>query len=477
MSNFSKAELLALLRLDFLAFAQKAFQTLNSSEPFKPNWHHQAIAYQLERCLRGECKRLLITLPPRSLKSHLVSVCLPAFLMGHNPSVKIITASYAQGLSEDFSGKTRTLMQEDWYREAFPDTQLSSTKNSLGEFATNKRGLRLATSVHGSLTGRGADCIILDDAHKAEEAFSDACRERTVNWFENTLLSRLNNMKDGCIIVVQQRIHEHDLAGHLLAKGGWDHLRLQAIAEEDQNVPLADGEFHEFKAGDVLHEAIYGQDALDERRAAVGSYIFSAQYQQEPVPAGGNLIPISKFQRYGVAPSKQPGDLIVQSWDLAQGRKETNDYSVGTTWLVRGAICFLLDVVREKVGYRDLQMRIQSSAHNCDADYILIENASVGVSMIEDVRAAGWFNVIECNPRTDKVARMTPGTADIEGGRVALPQEALWLADFERECSAFPNGVHDDQVDSLSQFLEWARSHSREQVSFNTLEAPPDEGA
>lgn len=469
MNNFSTPELLALLRVDFLAFSQKAFQTLNPNEFFKPNWHHEAIVYQLERCLSGKCKRLLITLPPRSLKSHFVSICLPAFLMGHNPSAKIIAASYAQSLAEDFSGKTRTLMQADWYREVFPDTHLSPTKHSVGEFATTNMGFRLATSVNGTLTGRGADFIIVDDPHKAEDAISDAYRESAVRWFDNTLLSRLNSMKDGCIIVVQQRIHEHDLAGHLLEKGGWEHLRLQAIADEDQRVQLADGVYHEQRAGEVLHEALYGLEALKERREAVGSYIFSAQYQQDPVPAVGNLIPVSKFKRYGDQPTKQAGDLIVQSWDLAQGQKETNDYSVGTTWLVRRQMYYLLEVRREKIGYRDLQMLIIWRAREFDADFILIENASVGVSMIQDLKADSSLNVIECNVRLDKIARMIPGTAPIEAGRVVLPKDAVWLADFEKECSAFPKGVHDDQVDSLSQFLEWARSHTSDTEACDNL--------
>lgn len=461
--------LAATLRTDLLTFCTKSFQTLNPGEAFLANWHLEAIAYQLERCLRGDCKRLLITMPPRCLKSHMVSVSFPAFVLGCNPSAKLIAASYGQSLSDEFSDKTRSIMRTDWYGRVFPGTQLSETKNSVSEYQTTEFGFRMATSVSGTLTGRGADIIIVDDPHKAEDSNSELNRERVIRWFENTLQSRLNSLKDGCIIVVQQRIHEHDLAGHLIEKQGWEHLRLQAIAGEDQEVRVSDRRRYFFQAGEVLHKQLYGSEELQKTRDSIGSHTFAAQYQQSPSPARGNLIPIQCFKRYEIRPTKQLGDLVVQSWDLANGEKETNDYSVGTTWLIRDHRYYLCNVFREKLGYLKLRDQVVGLAKVFRADLILIENASVAAPMVEELIVYGNLNVLKQNVVGDKVARMTPGTADIEAGRVFLPKEGDWLADFEQECGAFPNSKYDDQVDSVSQFLAWARERRIEDTSCENL--------
>jgi hypothetical protein len=232
----------AAARQDFLAFAQKAFEIINPGTLFLDNWHIAAIAYALEEMSAGKHRRQIINMPPRTLKSQLVSVIWPAFLLGHNPAAKIIVVSYAEPLAELLSNQTRQLMLSDFYQEVFSHTRLGRQTNL--HLSTNKGGSRYATTIGGSITGFGADWIVLDDPHNASEAYSEAAREKVKSFFQQTLLSRLNNPSQGKIALVMQRLHEDDLSGHLLARGGWRHLKLQARATEDAEIAIGAGVVH-----------------------------------------------------------------------------------------------------------------------------------------------------------------------------------------------------------------------------------------
>src|SRR5215471_4361421 len=200
----------ALLRNDFCCFVQKVFATVCPGDAFMPNWHLEAMAYSLERVRRGETNRLIITMPPRNLKSICVSVALPAFILGHDPTRRIIAVSYSQDLATKHSNDCRTVLQSEWYREIFPKTRIDSSKNTEAEFMTTARGFRLATSVGGTLTGRGGNLIIIDDPTKPDDAFSEVKRSAANQWFTNTLLSRLDDKRTGAIAVVMQRVHIDD---------------------------------------------------------------------------------------------------------------------------------------------------------------------------------------------------------------------------------------------------------------------------
>src|SRR5436305_9730554 len=205
----------AVLRNDFCTFAERSFLELNPATDFARNWHIDVIAHELERCRLGETRRLIINLPPRSLKSHCASIAFPAWLMAHNPSAQIICASYAQDLADKHAIDCRALMNSDFYRQIFP-TRLSPDKRAVADFLTTARGSRKATSVGGVLTGRGADFIIIDDPLQPDKALSDTRRNNVNDWYDNTLCSRLNHKLTGCIILIMQRLHEDDLVGHVL---------------------------------------------------------------------------------------------------------------------------------------------------------------------------------------------------------------------------------------------------------------------
>ena len=230
------AALAALLRSDLRFFVWKCFQTILPGTPYLPNWHIDAIVHQLMRVQAGDISRLLINQPPRSLKSICVSVAYVAWLLGHDPTRRIIVVSYSNEFAAELHRQFRMVIDAPWYRALFP--AMRPARDSGSEFVTTAGGGRYATSVGGTLTGRGADLIIIDDPLKAEEAMSEPARKRVIDWYAGTLVSRLNDKENGPIVVVMQRLHENDLAGHLLGQGGWEHLDLPAIAVEDSVIPL-----------------------------------------------------------------------------------------------------------------------------------------------------------------------------------------------------------------------------------------------
>ncbi|HZZ79820.1 MAG TPA: terminase, partial [Gemmataceae bacterium] len=223
----------AVLRLDFSAFLQRTFYELNPGQSFFGNWHLDLIASRLEDCRNGRCRRLIINVPPRTMKSQMASVAFPAFWLGHDPTKRIICVSYGQDLANTHAMSTRTLMNSPFYRGVFGN-RLSPEKQSVGEFMTPDLGFRLATSVGGVLTGRGADVIIIDDPLKPDEALSDTQRKNVNEWYSHTLYSRLNDKANGVIILIMQRLHLDDLVGHVLTQEKWEVLSLPAIATKEE---------------------------------------------------------------------------------------------------------------------------------------------------------------------------------------------------------------------------------------------------
>lgn len=232
----------ALLRSDFRAFVHKVFLTLAPAQTYVPGWPIEAIAQRLERVRRGELRRLIINMPPRSLKSIMSSVAFPAFCLGRGPSRRIICVSYSGDLAKKHSNDFRAVIEAEWYRAAFPATRIGRFKDLETEIEFTARGFRLATSVGGTLTGRGGDIIVIDDPLKPDDGLSEAKRSAANYWFANTLLSRLDDKRTGAIVVVMQRVHLDDLTGFLLGQSKeWDVLSLPAIAEADELIPVWGG--------------------------------------------------------------------------------------------------------------------------------------------------------------------------------------------------------------------------------------------
>jgi predicted phage terminase large subunit-like protein len=460
------------LLLDFLAFNHRCFRELNPTTPFDPNWHIEVMGAALEDCRHGRNRRLIINVPPRSLKSLTASVAFPAWLLGHNPSIKISCASYGQDLSDKHARDCREIMQRQFYRELFPGVRLSD-RQAVQEFETTAGGFRYSTSVGGPFTGRGADFIIIDDPTKPDQAISDRERANANNWFSNTVRSRLDDQRTGVIIIIMQRLHLDDLVGHVLPSGDWTVLRFPAIAEEREEhiVNTIHGRRHFTReAGEALHPKRQSLSVLNEIKASMSDFDFSGQYQQAPIPLGGGMVKHDWF-RYFDLDNASGWDQIVQSWDTASKPGNLNDYSVCTTWGISDKKFHLLNVYRKRVGYPELKQAVIDQARLYSPDTILIEEKSSGIALIQDLIMDGIRAVRAYRPKDDKIMRMHAQTATIENGFVFLPRQASWVADYLHEMSSFPLDRHDDQVDSTSQFLDWAKVidphiivHARQEV-------------
>ncbi len=447
------------LRTDFYAFVQAMFPTVAAGAVLLRNWHLEAMSYALTLVMQGEIKRLIIAVPPRHLKSICSSVALPAYILGHNPTRRIICVSYSEALARKHANDCRAVMRSNLYRRVFPRTRISSDKDTELEFMTTERGSRLATSVGGTLTGRGGNLVIIDDPLKPQDAYSEASREHLNHWYANTLLSRLDNKANDPIVVVMQRLHPDDLVGHLLEQRNWTILNLPAIAEEEQLIPLGPGRVFRRLPGNILHPERESREVLMEIRQAMGSLDFAAQYQQQPVPPTGVMVNWSWFSSYDTCPEYRRGDRIILSWDTAQSVSELADYTACVVLQIRREAVYVLDVVRERLDYPSLRRKALSTYHqwrrtglNCS---IVIENKGSGMSLVQDLRRQNIF-ALPVNPSGDKIMRMHGQTARIEAGGVFLPHRAPWLEEFRREILAFPHGRHDDQVDAFAQGLEKA---------------------
>jgi predicted phage terminase large subunit-like protein len=457
VENMTRAEYEVLLRQDFTTFAARCFYDLNPQTELATNWHVEVIAERLTAVRQRKIRRLIINLPPRHLKSLLASIAFPAWCLGHDPSAQILCVSYAEALSNKLARDCRSIMTSPWYRRIFP-TRLAAHRQAVQEFLTTREGFRLAISNGGALTGRGADIILIDDPLKPEEALSDTQRQAANEWFSHTLYSRLNNKRTGAIVIIMQRLHEDDLVGHVLAQEPWEVISFPAIAEEDEvhkiETILGPRTFIR-RRGEALHPGREPLDTLDRIRGTIGEYNFAGQYQQSPAPLGGGLVKAGWFKSYGEKDRPESFDRIVQSWDTANKATELSDFSVCTTWGIKGKNLYLLSVLRRRLEYPALKRAVREQQTLFDANVVLIEDKASGTQLIQELVMDGCHAVTSYTPDCDKIMRLHAQTALIENGFVYVPQSAPWLAEYLHEMTVFPKGKHDDQVDSTAQFLDW----------------------
>lgn len=470
---FTRQEYEAALRADFMGYFCWAWSQLHPSQKLITGWHLQALAAALTKCATGETKRLIINLPPRNLKSEFASIVFPTWLLGLDPSRKIINITYSEALTKDFARGSKALMETAGYKRFFPGARINPRANADTDFTMMKhRGKRFGTTVFGPITGFGGDFLIIDDPIKPEDARSDVVRTRVNEWFESTAISRLDRKETGCIIVIMQRLHVDDLSGRLLEAGGWTHLNLPALATERQVLDAGQGLTWTREIGDPLNDRFESIETLAAIRESIGEHFWQSQYQQAPVMPGGNIIKLEWLKRFTVPLEAEPKDELVVSWDPAFATGERNDWSVGTTWLVRGKNYYLVDVVRGQFVGGDLVTAIAASCMQCQKlcnTTLLLEKVNGMDLVVEQVRAKFAGDIELVPPRGDKVSRVWALAPVFDRGSVFLPTEAPWLNEYVKELVAFPRGKHDDQVDSTSQFLSWITTRpdlSVRQISF-----------
>ncbi|MFO0906793.1 MAG: phage terminase large subunit [Isosphaeraceae bacterium] len=421
-------------------------ELINPGQP--PARHHRLLIDRLEAVERGDIKRLMVFMPPGSAKSTYASVFFPAWFLGRNPQKNVIAASYAVELAEKFGRRVRGIVASDEWRGTF-DNGLSKESASAGRWALESGGEYYAVGLRGGITGFRADLGIIDDPVKSrEEAESPTIRDKTKDAYRQDFWTRLK--PGAAVILIMTRWHGDDLGGYLLDEmnaGGekWDVLSLPMLAESSDPLGRAEGE--------PLWPEWFTEDMLAEARR--DSRMWASLYQQRPAPAEGGIFKAEWFRRYA-APQDHYAE-IVQSWDTGIKVKELSDPSVCTTWGIRPDGYDLLHVAVGKLEYPDLKAKVVRQAADWKPTAILIEDKASGQQLIQDFRRETVLPVIGIMPKHDKIIRANGVSAMVEAGKVFFPQHAPWLTDFEMEMLQFPNAVHDDRVDSTTQFLEWQR--------------------
>jgi predicted phage terminase large subunit-like protein len=442
-------------RESFPLFAAAMFPVLNPGQRLVPTYAFLAAAYALQLVAEGKIKRLIINVPPRSAKSFLGSICLPAWILGRDSTRRIICVSYSIDLATKHARDCRLLMAHPSYRFIFPDVHFGD-KNTEIEMTTTRLGYRLSSSTGGTLTGRGGDPLILDDILKPQDAMSKSARDSAWEWFGTTAGSRLDNKAMGGIVVIEQRLHVSDISGRLLEQGGYHHVCVPAMAEEPQTLEIGFGRLLNRERGHVLDPVREPPDVLQRLRQELGTSNFEAQYQQRPVPLEGAMVKRDWFGRYLVQPHIVPGDRVILSWDCAMKDREINDYSVGIVSIVRpNGLIYILDVIRHRYEFPDLRRRVISEALKYSSCTTLVEDAGSGTALIQELRRHSGVTVLGRRPMGEKAVRLMAVCPHVEARKVWLPEVAPWLPEFERELLAFPAAAHDDQVDAFTQLLSY----------------------
>lgn len=437
-------------------FIKQAWNVLEPGTTYIHNWHIDAICEHLEAVTKNQIKDLVINIPPRFLKSISVSVCWTPWVWINNPERRWIFSSYAQSLSTRDSLKCRRVIQSPWYQSNWGDKyQLTGDQNSKIKFENNKTGHRVSTSVGGAATGEGGDFVVCDDPHNVKEAMSDKVREATLEWWDQVMSTRINDPKTGHKVIIMQRVHENDLSGHVLKQGGYEHLCLPM--EYEKKVYSTSVGFKDPRSEDkeLLFPERYDRESVDKLKTVLGSYAAAGQLQQRPSPADGGIFKRGWWQYYRERPNFS---FIFQSWDTGQKKGPTNAYSCCETWGVATAGYYLLDLFRVKLEYPDLKraVKIQYSKFN-NVRVVLVEDKASGISLVQDLKRGSRIPVKPVAVVDgDKVLRASLVSPTVEAGKVFLPEDAPWVADFIDEHTQFPNSTYADQVDTTSQSLDYA---------------------
>ena len=441
----------------FHFFLAEVFKELHPGKSLTDAAYMNAMTFALQKCWETPGDRLLVTVPPRHLKSIAAAVALPAWVLGRDPSAKIMVATYGEELSREHAANFATIMRSRWYSAIFPRTQIKQSNQS--ELRTSAGGGRRCVTLGGATTGFGADLIVIDDLMKAQDAKSQAMRDKARDYYPSGLLSRFNDPKHGRVVSIQQRLHEDDLAAHLLESGRFRHLNLPAAAEEPVDYPLYFGRTWRRRQGEVLEPARLDAEALAIRREELGTRVFNAQYQQNPIPPDGAIVRIEKLTLAEDIPDGSEFEYVIQSWDTAASIGPRSDFSVCMTFGYHQGAWYLADLFRKRLEFDQLEAAIFDQKRRWKPEKILIEDSSNGRAFLQRQRlkkAKELFQKVIA--KDSKEERLIAQTDFLHSNRIRFCPTDTWWPELKRELAAFPESTHDDQVDSLSQFCGWVTS-------------------
>lgn len=445
---------LALMRDDFLVFLEWAFLVLHPGAAYLSGWHIEVIAHQLMRIHKGEITRLNANLAPRSLKSIIVTVAWPAWNLGRNPSFKILAVSYGAALATEHAQNCRTLMTHPDFRRAFPACKIADSA-PLEMMRTTAHGHRQATSVGAPATGFGCNLLIVDDISKADASAGE--REKATKFFSSSLLTRLNDKGHDAVIVVGQRTATDDLPGHLYDQGGWEHVNLPAIAQQDILVNLSPTRQHLFKKGDVLHPERESREVLSKIRKEMGDPDFAAQYLQNPSALTGRVMSPEWFPLVE-ARYRHYYQRVIFSIDTALSDSPTSDYSVISIFGWREGKSDLADLWRKQCTYEMLTATLDKLIQKWAPTNFVIERSGYGISLISRLEnrlgSSGGIHPFTASiSKSERVGRMAHYLSQ---GHIRFVKDAPYLPALLNEISGFPGGMHDDQVDTIVQYANSA---------------------
>ena len=458
---FEDLQAAALMRAHLMFFLPWVFKVLHPGhEPLVLEWYLRAICQAFFKVACSRTRRLVINVPPRHLKS-ITSVAFVAWMLGRDPRLKFMLVTYGSKLSRDHLINLTRIMNHRVYRMLFPAARL--TLGGIGQLlvSTTAGGGCRAVTVGGATTGHGADIIIIDDAMKAEDIVSEARRSELDRFYSGTLLTRLNSKKSGIIISIQQRLGEDDLPGRLIDAGA-EHLCLPSYDDIEHVYDIGLGRIYRRPVAELLRPDDETMEVLNQLRRDMGPREFATQYLQLPSALEGNIIRTDAFHRFNLSDFPRSVFLkIVQSWDVACSEGTNGDYSVCLTFGYLDGKWYLIQIIRVHLGFPQLCDRAKAQYRLWKPDMVLIEDATFGQQLGQELRHRGEFWPKMIRPLADKVTRMVGQLTLIEEGDILIPEEAPWLSEFLKELRSFPSGRYDDQVDALAQFLDWSKWNGR----------------
>lgn len=437
-------------------FIREAWPVLEPSQPYVHGWHIDAICEHLEAVTAGDITRLLINIPPGTMKSLVASVFWPAWEWGPRglPSMRYLTTSYTEKYVKRDSRRMRDLVQSDWYQSLWPEIELQRA----GEvsFENTKRGGREGVPF-ASMTGGRGDRVIIDDPHSTETAESEAEREATTRIFRESVPSRLNNPASSAIVVIMQRLHEKDVSGQILSLGlGYDHLMLPMEFDPKRSCSTSIG-FKDPRSaeGELLFPERFPREVIERDKKVMGAYAVAGQFQQQPAPRSGGMFQRSDFEIVDAAPATPNR---VRRWDFAATDPKKKgagdpDWTVGLLLSEWRGTYYVEHVVRDRKSPAGVETMLKNTASQ--------DGKAIKIVVPQDPGAAGKSNAAHLirmltgwNVRAviesgSKVDRATPVSAQAEAGNIKLVR-GPWNEAFLEEVSMFPSGAHDDQVDALS---------------------------
>jgi predicted phage terminase large subunit-like protein len=463
------------LKTDFAAFVKAAWPVIDPA-PLVWSWHLDAICLHLQAVTEGRISQLLINIPPGHAKSLLVSVLWPAWVWARKPEWQSIFSSYELGLVTRDAVRSRDLINSEWYIQRFrKDWEFRDDQNLKKFFSNTKGGFRVGVSV-GSGTGYRGDALVVDDPLSADQANSKLERESANRWFFETMSSRFNDMENGTRVVIMQRLHESDLSGEILRRKGYQHLCLPSeFNPKSRSITYTKDGSELWRdprstQGELLFPAKFTTSVLAKSKKDLGSYAFSGQHDQNPVPPKGGLIQRAWFNRRWLAPgerarpefetqpliTEESFDLWALVTDAAFKKTEDSDLVACGVFARRGPNLFMVDLIWERLTFTETLSAIQLLLRRWpQVSEIAIEDKANGSAVIEVLKKT-VFGVVPIEPEGGKEARIAAASPAIEAGNLWLPQTDLWrrmdgepitVESYIGEASAFPKAAHDDAID------------------------------